>query len=140
MKEVKTGQAKAETWASGSYADFLGLTTDERLLIEFRASIRSAVRRVRTENGLTQAQLAKRIESGQSRVAKIESGASDVSLDLICRALFAAGGTLTDLARAATEAAESDRVFEAMKNRPEPAKPPKKPSHRVATKAGAGIP
>ena len=33
--------------------------------------------------------LAKMIDSSQSRVAKIESAAEDVTLDLICRALFA---------------------------------------------------
>jgi hypothetical protein len=38
------------------------------------------------------------MKSSQSRVAKIEAGEADVSLDLSFRALFAAGGNLADLA------------------------------------------
>ena len=40
------------------------------------------------------------MRSSQSRVAKIEAGDASVSLDLIVRALFAAGATQRDLQRA----------------------------------------
>ena len=40
---------------------------------------------------MSQQALARMIASSQSRIAKLESGGSDVSLDLICRALFAMG-------------------------------------------------
>ena len=42
-------------------------------------------------------QLAEKINSSQSRVAKIEAGATDVSLDLALRAVFALGGELSDV-------------------------------------------
>ena len=46
---------------------------------------------------LSQKQLAAKLKSSQSRIAKIEAAAADVSLDLSFRALFAAGGRFTDL-------------------------------------------
>lgn len=36
----------------------------------------------------------------QSRVAKLEAGSADVSLDLLIRSLFAVGGKLADLSGA----------------------------------------
>ena len=59
-----------------------------------------AVRRLREENNLTQQQLAERMGSSQSPVAQIEVAAGGVSLDLMIRGLFAAGGSLSDLAPA----------------------------------------
>jgi transcriptional regulator with XRE-family HTH domain len=81
----------------GDAEDFLGLTEDERLLVELRVAVSRAVRRLREAGGVTQRQLAAKLGSSQSRVAKIEAGAPDVSLDLSFRALFAAGGKLTDV-------------------------------------------
>jgi hypothetical protein len=45
-------------------------------------------------------QLAARLKSSQSRIAKIEAGAADVSMDLLLRAFFETGGAVGDLARA----------------------------------------
>ena len=77
--------------------DFLGLTDEERQLVELRLQVSKAVRRRRQERALSQKQLAAKLKSSQSRVAKIEAAAPDVSLDLSFRALFAAGGSWTDL-------------------------------------------
>jgi transcriptional regulator with XRE-family HTH domain len=78
-------------------AEFLGLTPEEEALVELRVAVSVAARRARERNHLTQAQIARRIKSSQSRVNLIESGAPDVSLDLMFRGLFAAGGTLSDV-------------------------------------------
>ena len=43
--------------------------------------------------------LAKRINSSQSRVAKMEAGDPSVSLDLLIRSLLALGASSRDLAR-----------------------------------------
>ena len=51
----------------------------------------------REQQHLTQEQVAKKLKSSQSRVAKLEAGSADVSLDLMFRGLFALGGTLKDL-------------------------------------------
>ena len=77
--------------------DFLELNDEERRLVELRLQVGRAVRRRRQERALSQKQLAVLLKSSQARVAKIEAAAAGVSLDLSFRALFAAGGSLTDL-------------------------------------------
>ena len=41
--------------------------------------------------------MARLLKTSQSRVARIEAGASDVSLDLMFKGLFALGGTTKDV-------------------------------------------
>ena len=49
--------------------------------------------------GSSQTELARRIGSSQSRVAKLEAGETDVSLDLIFRALFATGAKIGEIGK-----------------------------------------
>jgi len=81
----------------GDAEDFLALTDEVRHLFELRLAVSRAVRQRREQCGVTQQQLATKLKSSQSRVAKIEAAAPDVSLDLSFRALFAAGGLLADV-------------------------------------------
>ncbi|SIO64917.1 Helix-turn-helix [Singulisphaera sp. GP187] len=68
-------------------------TTDvEAKLAELRLNLSRAVRTAREVKGWTQKQLARAIRSSQPRVAKIEAGSSDVTLDLMLKALFTVGG------------------------------------------------
>jgi hypothetical protein len=90
---------EAAGWASGDAGDFLGLTDEERRLVELRLAVSRAVRRRRVDANLTQQQVAAKIRSSQSRVAKIEAGAADVPLDPMFSGLFAVGGGVDDLAR-----------------------------------------
>ena len=59
-----------------------------------------SLRECRTEQALSQTELARRIGSSQSRVAEMEASDSTVSLDLLVRALLAAGATRQDIALA----------------------------------------
>jgi len=59
-----------------------------------------AVRSLRRKSDLTQVQLAERLGSSQSRLAKIESGDPSVSLDLLTRSMQALGASKKDIARA----------------------------------------
>jgi DNA-binding XRE family transcriptional regulator len=96
-KQTRTRLERAGFWF-GDAEDFLGLTDEERQMVELRLKLSRLVRRLRKEHGLSQQKLAQKMNSSQSRVAKIEAGEADVSLDLSFRALFAAGGGLADLA------------------------------------------
>ncbi len=91
---------KAGYWI-GDAEDFLELNAEERAMVELRLALSRAVRHKRIAKKLTQQELARRIQSSQSRVAKIEAGADGVSLDLSFRGLFAVGGKLADLRIAA---------------------------------------
>jgi len=48
---------------------------------------------------LTQVQLAKKLNSSQSRIAKMEQGDPTVSLDLLVKALMAMGATKKNIAK-----------------------------------------
>jgi hypothetical protein len=97
MNKNKRQALEAAGWIVGDAEDFLELTAEERHLVELRVAVSRAVRALRERQHLTQAQVARKLKTSQPRFAKLESGASDVSLDLMFRGLFALGGTLKDL-------------------------------------------
>ena len=97
MKADKRKKLEAAGFRVGSAEDFLDLTPGERELVDLRLKVSRLVRALRERQNLTQPQLAKRIGSSQSRVAKLESAAGDVSLDLLFRGFFAVGGKLADV-------------------------------------------
>lgn len=102
MNSGKLKRLKAAGWKIGNAKDFLQLSNEEAVLVELKLSLINAIRQSREKHGLSQADLAQRMGSSQSRVAKIEAGAPSVSLDLIVRALLATGASRRDLQRALT--------------------------------------
>ena len=92
-------------WQVGTVADFLGLTPEESAYIELKLALSANLRKWREEKKLTQVELAERIQSSQSRVAKMEAGDPSVSLDLLVRTLFALGVTPDSLAQMITTSA-----------------------------------
>jgi hypothetical protein len=95
MDPEKRKALEAAGWRFGDAADFLGMSDEERQLLDARVEAALAVRRQREALKLSQKQLAGRIKTSQPRVAKIERAAPDVSLDQILRAFAAAGGRIT---------------------------------------------
>jgi hypothetical protein len=97
MNEKKRKVLERAGYRVGDVSDFLGLTDEERRLVELRAAVSRAVQLRRKKQNITQVKLAVMLDSSQSRVAKIEAGSADVSLDLMFRSLFALGGTPVDV-------------------------------------------
>jgi predicted XRE-type DNA-binding protein len=97
MNESKKRALEAAGWVKGDAEEFLELTVEERQLVELRVAVSRAVRALRERQNLTQTQVARKLKTSQPRIAKLESGESDVSLDLMFRGLFALGGTIKDL-------------------------------------------
>ena len=79
MKKAKRERLEAKGWKVGTVAEFLGLTPEESALIEIKLALARRLRK-RRQKRMTQAQLAEKIQSSQSRVAKAETGDSSVSL------------------------------------------------------------
>ena len=98
MDEEKRKRLAAAGFVSVTVAEFLGLTQAQSDLIEMRLAFTNALKRQRTAHGFSQAELAEKIGSSQSRIAKMEAGDPHVSLDLMIRALLAAGMTRGELA------------------------------------------
>ena len=99
MRKAKRRALETSGWRVGSARQFLGLTDDEAAFIELRFSLSRALKERRMRSNLTQADVAARIRSSQSRVAKMEAGDPSVSVDLLVRTLLALGASRKDLAR-----------------------------------------
>src|SRR4051794_38478794 len=104
MDQQKRKRLEADGWRFGDAEDFLELTEEERGFVELRLQLSRAIRQRREALHLTQQQLAEKLKSSQSRVAKLEAGASGVSLDLLLRGYYAVGGRLAILNDTATVA------------------------------------
>src|SRR5262249_799272 len=85
MEKETRARLEAAGLRVGSGGEFLGLTDQEARLVELRLSVSRAVRKLREALGVTQQHLAKKLQSSQSRIAKIEAAAEGVSLDLSFR-------------------------------------------------------
>ncbi len=100
MKKAKKDRLEARGWRVGTTSDFLGLSAGESALIEIKLALSASLRAKRQAQHMTQVALAKRLQSSQSRVAKMEAGDPSVSLDLLFRSLIAVGARRKDIAQA----------------------------------------
>jgi ribosome-binding protein aMBF1 (putative translation factor) len=94
MDATKRKAIEAAGWKVGDAADFLGMSDEERQLLDTRVEFALAVRRQREALHLSQKQLGAMLKTSQPRVAKIERAASDVSMDQLIRAFTATGGKI----------------------------------------------
>ena len=91
MDEPAKRRLEKAGWRFGDAADFLQLTPEEAAYVELKLALTNLLRQMRTENGWTQAEIARRVGSSQSRVAKLEGGDPSVSVDLLIKWLLALG-------------------------------------------------
>ena len=99
MHKVKRKNLEAKGWKVGNARDFLELSDEEVAFIELKLALSRELKALRLRRRLSQTEFAARIQSSQSRVAKMESGDASVSVDLLIRSLLALGASRTDLAR-----------------------------------------
>ena len=104
MRKAKKERLETRGWKVGTVQEFLGLSEEEAAYIELRLRLAATLRKRRQQKRLSQADLASRLKSSQSRVAKMEAGDPSVSLDLLIRSLLALGASSRDLARAISSA------------------------------------
>jgi predicted XRE-type DNA-binding protein len=99
MNKAKQEKLEKAGWKVGTVAEFLGLTEEEEAFIELKSSLSAYLQEKRKTKNLTQVEMAQRISSSQSRVAKMEKADTSVSLDLIVRSLLSLGAGPRDIAR-----------------------------------------
>jgi DNA-binding XRE family transcriptional regulator len=97
MKTSKRKRLVARGWAVGGAQELLGLTDEEAAIIELRLNLAGNLRARRQQSRLSQEELARRIGSSQSRIAKMEAGDASVSIELLLRALLHLGATRRQL-------------------------------------------
>lgn len=107
MRDEKKKRLERAGWQFGSADEFIGLLPDESAYLDLKAKLGTTLRQWRKARPMTQVQLAKRLGSSQSRVAKMEAGDPSASLDLIVRSLIGLGASNSDLAEAIAAPGES---------------------------------
>ena len=100
MHKRKRARLEVAGWATGSAREFLALSVEEAAYVEMKVVLGATLRAVRAVQKLSQAEVAQRLGSSQSRVAKMEAADRSVSLDLLVRSLFRLGAQPRDIARA----------------------------------------
>ena len=100
MKKHRRKKLQSAGWVVGTVKEFLGLTEADAVLIEMKLALSQSIRDRRKKQGLSQVQLAERLQSSQSRVAKMEAGDPSVSMDLLVSSLLLLGASSADLANA----------------------------------------
>ncbi len=99
MDKKKKKALEAKGYKVDSVSGFLGLSKEESEYIELKLALSQALAERRKRSNLTQDQLAKKLRSSQSRIAKIEKGDPSVSLDLLVKSLLAMGATKKNIAK-----------------------------------------
>jgi len=97
MHPDKRRRLEQAGWKVGTVQEFLGLSDAEMALIHLQVALKRALGTTRRRLGLSQQEVAKRLGSSQSRVAKMEAGDPSVSLDLLIRSLLVLGVTPREL-------------------------------------------
>ena len=99
MDDAKRQRIEAAGWRVGDAAEFLGLTPEEAAFVELKLALARYLRELRVEHRWTQTQVARKLGSSQSRVAKMEAADSSVSVDLLVKSLFTLGASRDDVGR-----------------------------------------
>lgn len=103
MRAETARKLKSRGWRVGDATEFLGLSEQEAALVDLRLALSRSVRERRLKLGLSQVELASRLGSSQSRVAKLEGADASVSIDLLIRGLLALGASRREIGRALSQ-------------------------------------
>lgn len=94
-KEVMDARTKKALeragWTHGSYADFLQLTPEEKMIVDMRIAATLELERQRRATRLSQAEVARRMGTRQPNVSALFRNPGGATLDTLCRALAAYG-------------------------------------------------
>ena len=104
MDRRKKRRLERAGWRVASAEEFLGLDAAEATLVGVKLGLSEALRARRTAKQLSQAEVAKRLGSSQSRIAKMEAADRTVSLDLLLRGLLVLGATPREVAKVIRDA------------------------------------
>jgi predicted XRE-type DNA-binding protein len=105
MHKTKKDRLASDGWRTGDAADFLKLSAEEAAFVELKLALADYLRETRTQHSWTQAQVARRLGSSQSRVAKMEAADASVSLDLLVKSLLTLGASRSEVGRVIAKAA-----------------------------------
>ncbi len=100
MDKNKKRRLRTRRYRVGKTEDFLGLSAEESAYIDMKMALSQALVQRRKRRRLTQIELARKLNSSQSRVAKMEKGDPTVTVGLLVKALLTMGATKRSVAKA----------------------------------------
>ena len=74
VPDARRRRLAAGSWKFVNTREFLRLSAEEAAYVDLKARLAIGLREPRRRRSLTQADLAKRLQSSQSRIAKMEAG------------------------------------------------------------------
>ena len=89
MTEAKKKILEAKGYKVTDSAEWLGLSREEAQIVDMRVALAQELERVRKAKGITQAELAKRIGTKQSGVARMLNNPDTSTMDNLIKALIA---------------------------------------------------
>lgn len=99
MKVSKQRKLEKAGWKVGTVDEFLDLTPEESAYVEMKIALSKSLKQRRIKKRLSQVAFAAKIDSSQSRVAKMETGDPSVSIDLLLKSLLALGASKKEVAQ-----------------------------------------
>jgi hypothetical protein len=100
MDKRKRAKLRAAGWTVGTPREFLRLSDEEAAYVEFKLALSKTLQALRAAQELSQVDVARRLHSSQSRVAKMEASDPSVSVDLLVKSLLRLGAQPGDIAKA----------------------------------------
>ena len=88
---------QAERVIKTSVEEFLDLSPIDMQIIDLKVMLAFKLKQARQEQAMTQTELAALLDTGQSRVAKMEAADNSVSTELLIRSLFSLGYSTRDI-------------------------------------------
>ncbi len=103
---TKKSRLESAGWRVGDAADFLELSAEEAAFVELKLALAVYLRDIRAQHGWTQAEVARKLGSSQSRVAKMEAADASVSVDLLVKSLLSLGASRKKVGQVIATAAQ----------------------------------
>ena len=98
MTEKKKKMLEANGYRVVDSANWLGLSNEEAQIVDMRVALAQELERVRKAKGVTQAELARRVGTKQSGVARMINNPDTSTMDNLIKGLIALGEPISKIA------------------------------------------
>ena len=98
MTDAKRKKLEANGYKVTDSAEWLGLTREEAQLVDMRVALAQELERVRKAKGMTQAELARRVGTKQSGIARMINNPDTTTMDNLIKGLIALGEPISKIA------------------------------------------
>jgi DNA-binding XRE family transcriptional regulator len=107
MKKAELDRLREIGWEVTTVQDLLGLSDAENKIVEMKLALSLKLKKQRRKRHISQRDLARLIGSSQPRVAQIEAGGPNVSMDLLLKALLVSGVSQKEVAKVIAATAQT---------------------------------